>query len=80
MKMFRKYQLAGWLSIRNFYSHFTKVTRKCECFGCIVEPCKKGINIVAKIKRYRDKNEQMKKKGSNKNVKIKEVNRMTQQC
>ena len=35
----RKYQLAIWLSIRNFYSHFTKVTRKCECFGCIVEPC-----------------------------------------
>jgi hypothetical protein len=35
----RKYQLAIWLSIRNFYSDFTKVTRKCECFGCIVEPC-----------------------------------------
>ena len=39
MKKFRKYQLAIWLSIRNFYSHFTKVTRKCECFGRIVEPC-----------------------------------------
>jgi hypothetical protein len=37
MKMFRKYQLTVWLSIRNFYSHFTKVTRKCECFGRIVE-------------------------------------------
>ena len=38
-KMFWKYQLAVWLSIQNFYSHFTKVTRKCECFGRIVEPC-----------------------------------------
>ena len=38
MKMFRKYQLADWLSIWNFYSHFIKVTRKCECFGRIVEP------------------------------------------
>ena len=26
MKMFRKYQLVVWLSIWNFYSHFTKVT------------------------------------------------------
>ena len=25
---------------RIFYSHFTKVTRKCECFSRIVEPCK----------------------------------------
>ena len=40
MKMLRKYQLAVWLSIRNFYSHFTKVTLKCERFGRIVEPCK----------------------------------------
>jgi hypothetical protein len=32
MKMFRKYQLAIWLSIQNFCSHFTKVTHKCECF------------------------------------------------
>jgi hypothetical protein len=39
MKMFRKYQLAVWRSIQNFYSHFTKVTRKCECFSRIVEPC-----------------------------------------
>ena len=39
MKMFRKYQLTVWLSIQDFYSHFTEVTRKCECFGCIVEPC-----------------------------------------
>ena len=39
MKMFRKYQLASWQSIQNFYSHFTKVTRKCECFNRIVEPC-----------------------------------------
>ena len=38
MKMFRKYQLAVWRSIQNFYSHFTKVTRKCECFSHIVEP------------------------------------------
>jgi hypothetical protein len=37
--MFRKYQLAIWLSIQNFYSHFTKLIRKCEYFGCIVEPC-----------------------------------------
>jgi len=37
-KMFWKYQLAVWLSIQNFYSHFTKVTRKCMCFGRIVEP------------------------------------------
>ena len=39
MKMFRKYELAVWLSIQNLYSHFTKVTRKCECFGRIVKPC-----------------------------------------
>jgi hypothetical protein len=39
MKMFRKYQLAIWRSIQNFYSHFTKVTHKCECFSRIVEPC-----------------------------------------
>ena len=32
-------KLAIWLSIQNLYSHFTKVTRKCECFGHIVEPC-----------------------------------------
>jgi hypothetical protein len=38
MKKFRKYQLAVWLSIQNFYSHFTTVTRRCECFGRIVEP------------------------------------------
>jgi hypothetical protein len=25
MKIFRKYQLAVWRSIQNFYSHFTKV-------------------------------------------------------
>jgi len=37
-KMFWKYQLAVWLSMQNFYSHFTKVTRKCKCFGRIVEP------------------------------------------
>ena len=39
MKMFRKYQLAVWRSIQNFYLHFTKVTCKCECFSHIVEPC-----------------------------------------
>jgi hypothetical protein len=39
LKMFWKYQLTVWLSIHNFYLHFTKVTRKCECFGRIVEPC-----------------------------------------
>jgi hypothetical protein len=33
------YKLAVWLSIQNFHSHFTKVARKCECFGRIVEPC-----------------------------------------
>jgi hypothetical protein len=38
MKMFRKYQLAVWWSIQNFYLHFTKVSRKCECFSHIVEP------------------------------------------
>jgi hypothetical protein len=38
MKMFRKYQLAAWRSIQNFYSNFTKVTCRCECFNCIVEP------------------------------------------
>jgi len=32
MKMFRKYQLAVWISIRNFYLHFTKVTRKGRVF------------------------------------------------
>ena len=36
--MFWKYQLAVWLSMQNLYSHFAKVTRKCECFGRIVEP------------------------------------------
>jgi hypothetical protein len=45
--MFRKYQLAIWLSMRNFYSRFTKVTRKCECFGRIVEPC---IMIISYIR------------------------------
>jgi len=39
-KNFRKYQLAIWLSIQNFYSHFTKVTRKCECFGRNIEACR----------------------------------------
>ena len=34
-----KYQITVWLSKRKFYSHFTKVTCKCECFDCIVEPC-----------------------------------------
>jgi len=38
MKMFWKNQLAMWRSIQNIYSHFTKVTRKCECFSHIVEP------------------------------------------
>ena len=47
MRMFRKYQLDIWLSIRNFYTHFTKVTRKCECFGRIVEPC---IMIISYIR------------------------------
>ena len=47
--MFRKYQLAIWLSIQNFYSHFTKVTRKCECFGRIVEP---RTNIIYKPYTY----------------------------
>ena len=37
-KNFQKYQLALWLSIQNFYSHFAKVTRKCKCFGRNVEP------------------------------------------
>jgi hypothetical protein len=32
------YKLAVWRSIQNFYSHFTKVNRKCECFGRSVEP------------------------------------------
>jgi hypothetical protein len=38
MKMFRKCQLTVWRSIQNFYSHFTKVTCKCECFSRSVEP------------------------------------------
>jgi len=38
-KIFWKYQLAVWLSIQNFYLHFTKLTHKCECFGHIVDPC-----------------------------------------
>jgi hypothetical protein len=41
--MFWKHQLCVWLSIPKFYSHFTKVTRKCQCFGCIVEP---GGNVI----------------------------------
>ena len=51
MKMFRKYQLAVWLSIQNFYSHFTKITRKCKCFGCIVEPCAhvSGLSICLSL-------------------------------
>ena len=44
-KFFCKYQLTVWLSIQNFYSHFTKVTRKWECFGQIVEPCKDELCI-----------------------------------
>ena len=37
-KMFWEYQLAVFmLSMQNFYSHFTKVTRKCERFGRFVE-------------------------------------------
>jgi hypothetical protein len=47
MKMFWKYQLAVWLSIRNFDSHFTTVTSKCECFGHIVEPCDKMTFLEA---------------------------------
>jgi hypothetical protein len=43
MKMFGKYQFAIWLLIRNFYSHFEKVTHKCECFGRIVEHCHKHL-------------------------------------
>jgi hypothetical protein len=46
MKMFQKYQLAVWRSIQNFYSHFTKVARKCECFSLIVEPWKVVLNTV----------------------------------
>jgi hypothetical protein len=30
MKILRIYKLAVWLSIQNFYLHFTKVTRKCK--------------------------------------------------
>jgi hypothetical protein len=33
------------LSIQNFYSHFTKVTHKCECLGRIVEPCLDVWNV-----------------------------------
>ena len=44
-KMFRIYQLAVWLSIQNFYLHFAKVTRKCECFGHIVEPCTDVVSL-----------------------------------
>jgi len=46
MKMFRKYQLAVWLSIQNFYSHITKVARNYECFGRIVEPCKLALQLA----------------------------------
>jgi hypothetical protein len=35
-KIFWIYKLAVWLSIWNFYSHLTKVTRKCDCYGRIV--------------------------------------------
>jgi hypothetical protein len=37
---------AIWRSIPNFYSHFTKVPLKCECFGCSVEPCKFDITLA----------------------------------
>jgi hypothetical protein len=43
MEMFWKYQLTVLRSIQNFYSHFTKVTRKCASFSHIVEPWKKYI-------------------------------------
>jgi hypothetical protein len=36
MKMFRKYQLAIWRSIKNFPSHFTKVTNvSVKYFTCL---------------------------------------------
>ena len=51
-KNFRKYQLTVWISMQNFYSHFIKVTRKCECFGRNVEPCNDyKIGMYATIKR-----------------------------
>jgi hypothetical protein len=43
MKMFRKYQLAIWQSIKNFSLAFYK-SNKCECFSRIVEPCLPVIN------------------------------------
>jgi hypothetical protein len=43
MKMFRKYQLAIWRSIKNFSLAFYK-SNKCECFNRIVEPCLPVIN------------------------------------
>ena len=47
-----KYQLAVWLSIRYFYSHFIKVTRKCECFGRLVDAIKK-FHIQTVKQRHR---------------------------
>ena len=73
MKMFWKYQLAVWLSIRNFYSHFTTVTSKCECFGRIVEPCDKMTFLEAitnTIHLKFDSNWYTSFRGDNQNVKL----------
>ena len=44
-KNFRIYLLAVWRSIQNFYSNFTKVTCKCECFGRSVHPCYSKVAV-----------------------------------
>ena len=51
-KMFWKYQFAVWLSIQIFYSYFTKVTRKCKCFGRIVKPCFPLPTFFIFLQRY----------------------------
>ena len=71
--MFWKYQLAVWLSIRNFYSHFTTVTSKCECFGRIVEPKDKMTFLEAitnTIHLKFDSNWYTSFRGDNQNVKL----------
>ena len=65
-KIFRIYKLAVWRSIQTFYSHFTKVTRKCGCFGHSVEPCKyaeiSAYNIHSNIQGRQDCNPQLEPK------------------
>ena len=56
-----------WRSIHNFYLHFTKVTRKCECFSRIVEPWSRPINLLTQsiVQFYSDFCQKWKRKSCN---------------